>query len=143
MKKLLWAVVGVLMTMGLTACAEKSSPPGDTKALPDKPQAGTYATITPAEAKAMMEAQEDYVLLDVRTDAEYAQKHIDGAMLIPDFEITDRAETELPEKDQTILVYCRSGRRSASTAKVLVQMGYTSVYDFGGIIDWPYDTVSE
>jgi len=82
-----------------------------------------------------------YILLDVRTDEEYNAEHIEGAVLIPDYEIGSRAETDLPDKTALVLVYCRSGRRSANAANELIGMGYTSIYDFGGIIDWPYDTV--
>jgi rhodanese-related sulfurtransferase len=80
-------------------------------------------------------------LLDVRTSEEYKEKRIEGAVLIPDYEINDRAAAALPDKDAAILIYCRSGRRSASVAHELIEMGYTNVYDFGGINDWPYETV--
>jgi len=101
-----------------------------------------YQKITANEAKAMMDSGKPFVLLDVRTDAEYAEKRIDGARLIPDFAIRERAAAELPDKSALILVYCRSGRRSASAANELIRMGYTNVYDFGGILEWPFDTVS-
>ena len=102
-----------------------------------------YHKISAAEAKKMMDSGEEYLLLDVRTDTEFAESHIAGAVLIPDYEITARAESALPDKSALILVYCRSGRRSANVAHTLVGMGYTNVYNFGGIIDWPYGTVSE
>lgn len=101
-----------------------------------------YRKISSEEAYAMMEETADFILLDIRTDEEFKEKHIDGAVLIPDYEIADRAETELPDKDMLILIYCRSGRRSANAANELVGMGYTNVYDFGGIIDWQYETVN-
>ena len=100
-----------------------------------------YMNITPSEAKKIMDARDDYILLDVRTEEEYMQLHIPGAVLIPDDEIRDRALTELPDKDQLILVYCRSGRRSKIAAESLVGLGYTNVKEFGGIIDWPYEIV--
>ena len=100
-----------------------------------------YHKISPDEAKQMMDSGESYTLLDVRTSSEFAESHIDGAVLIPNSELTARAESELPDKHVMILVYCRSGVRSASAAHELVGMGYTSVYDFGGIIDWPYERV--
>lgn len=102
-----------------------------------------YQLITPEEAMAIMGDETGYVILDVRTEDEYAQAHIPGAVLIPDFELAARAESELQDKAQQILVYCRSGRRSAAAAKALVEMGYANVKDFGGIIDWPYETVAE
>ena len=101
-----------------------------------------YHKISAKEAKEMMDSTENYIILDVRTDTEYKDKHIDGAILIPDYEIKDRAESELPDKNAVILVYCRSGNRSRGASNALVDMGYTNVYDFGGINDWPYDTVS-
>lgn len=104
--------------------------------------AGSYKKISAAQARAIMESGEPYVLLDVRTEAEMRERHIEGALLIPHTEIRERAASVLPDKDALILVYCRSGRRSASAAQALVQMGYTRVYDFGGINDWPYETVS-
>lgn len=101
----------------------------------------SYKQITPEEAKAMMDKQEDYILLDVRSQEEYDEGHIEGAIVIPDTEISDRAEAELTDKESTILVYCRSGRRSKLAAQALADLGYTNIYEFGGIIDWPYETV--
>jgi rhodanese-related sulfurtransferase len=91
----------------------------------------------------MMTKNKSYILLDVRTEEEFKERHIKGAVLIPDFQIKQRAETELTDKNALILIYCRSGRRSANSARRLIEMGYTNVYDFGGIIDWPYDTVRD
>lgn len=101
----------------------------------------SYEQITPAEAKEIMDDRDGYVILDVRTQEEYDEAHIDGAILIPDYEIADKAESILKDKDQLILVYCRSGRRSKLAAAALVKLGYTNVKEFGGIIDWPYETV--
>ena len=101
-----------------------------------------YRKITASEAREIMEATKDFILLDVRTEEEFKEKRIEGAILIPDYEISARAESELPNKDALILVYCLRGRRSANVAHELVGMGYTNVYDFGGIQDWPYETVS-
>lgn len=104
----------------------------------DKNEA-TYVNITAQEAKELMDREEGYVILDVRTEEEYAQGHIPGAILIPDYEIETKAEAVLTDKDQMILVYCRSGRRSKNAAQVLLELGYTDIREFGGIIDWPYD----
>ncbi|MCL2774192.1 MAG: rhodanese-like domain-containing protein [Oscillospiraceae bacterium] len=101
-----------------------------------------YHTILPEDAKKMMDENSSYIILDVRTKAEYKEQHIPDAILIPNTEIKDRAETELPDKDALIFVYCRSGVRAAGAAKDLADMGYTSIYDIGGIINWPYDKVS-
>lgn len=101
----------------------------------------SYEQITPAEAKEIMDNENGYVILDVRTQEEYNETHIDGAILIPDYEITAKAENILKDKNQLILVYCRSGRRSKNAASELVKLGYTNIKEFGGIIDWPYETV--
>ena len=95
--------------------------------------------ITPAQAKQLMDTEENYVILDVRTQEEYDESHIPGAILIPDYEIAQRAQTILKDKDQLILVYCRSGRRSKLAAQELERLGYTNIKEFGGIIDWPYE----
>lgn len=102
-----------------------------------------YMKISAKDAKEIMDGTEDYVLVDVREMEEYAEGHIEGAILIPYGEIEKRAEEELTNKEQMILVYCRSGRRSAIAAQALVDMGYTNVRDFGGIIDWPYDVTND
>ena len=101
----------------------------------------TYEQISGAEAKALMDSESDYVIIDARTQSEYDEGHIPGAILIPEYEIASRAEKELPDKDQLILVYCRSGRRSKIAAEELVKLGYTNVKEFGGIIDWEYDII--
>lgn len=103
----------------------------------------TYEQITPAEAKGIMDNEHNYIILDVRTEEEFAEGHIAGAILIPDYEITEKAEGILTDKDQQILVYCRSGRRSKNAASQLVELGYSKVKEFGGIIDWPYGTTKE
>ena len=103
--------------------------------------AAAYRKITPEQAMDMVNDGDGWVLLDVRTEAEFAAQRIEGAVLIPDNEIAARVEREIADKDAIVLVYCRSGRRSAEAAHAMVDMGYTGVYDFGGIIDWPYDTV--
>ncbi len=102
---------------------------------------GKYEKITPKQAKEIMENEKDYIILDVRTKDEYVDEHIEGAILIPEYEIASQAEEKLQDKNKLILVYCRSGRRSKIAAEELVKLGYTNVKDFGGIIDWPYDTV--
>ena len=109
----------------------------------DKNTENTYKQITPAEAKDLMDSKENYVILDVRTMEEFAEGHIEGAILIPDYEIGEKAESVLTDKNQLILVYCRSGRRSKIAASELAAMGYTNVKEFGGIIDWPYGITTE
>ena len=97
-----------------------------------------YKQISQAQAKEIMDTSSDFILLDVRTEKEFTAGHIKGAILIPDYEIRLRAEKELPDKAKTILVYCRSGRRSKLAARDLAELGYTDVLEFGGIIDWKY-----
>ena len=101
----------------------------------------TYDQIGGAEAKALMDSESGYIILDARTQEEYDEGHIHGAILIPEYEIAERAENELTDKDQLILVYCRSGRRSKIAAAELVKLGYTNVKEFGGIITWEYEIV--
>ena len=87
----------------------------------------------------MWENESNYIILDVRTPEEYNEGHIPNAILIPDYEIKEKAESVLLDKNQLILVYCRSGRRSKNAANNLVSLGYTNIKEFGGIIDWPYE----
>ena len=102
-------------------------------------QEAVYVNITAEEAKQIMDSEEGYIILDVRTQEEYDQGHIPGAILIPDTEVEVTAEEVLTDKDQLILVYCRSGRRSKLASEILVELGYTNIKEFGGIIDWPYE----
>ena len=131
MKKLRGLVLMLLISLslfGLTACQD-----GGNNA--------TYEQITPQQAKEIMDTEQEYIIIDARTEEEFAEGHIENAILIPEYEIKDRAEKELPDKDALILVYCRSGRRSKIASEELVKLGYTNVKEFGGIIDWPYDIV--
>jgi len=132
MKKLKGLIIMLVISLslfGLTACGGENG-----KAL-------TYEQITPQQAKAIMDTETDYIIIDARTQEEFAEGHIENAILIPEYEIANRAEKELPDKDALILVYCRSGRRSKIASEELVKLGYTNVKEFGGIIDWPYETV--
>ena len=122
-------VLCILVCLLLTACAAFNS----------GTQEAVYLNISPEEAKVLMDTQEDYVILDVRTQEEFDAGHIPGAILIPNTEIADRAEQELPNKDQLLLVYCRSGNRSKQASQILVELGYTNIREFGGINDWPYE----
>ncbi len=96
-----------------------------------------YTQIAQDEAERMMEQEEDYVIVDVRREDEYAEGHIPGAILIPNESIQEyEAPDELKDSDQIILVYCRTGQRSKEAAEKLARMGYSRVYEFGGIVDW-------
>ena len=100
-----------------------------------------YEQISGEEAKHLMDTETDFVIVDARTIEEFKEGHIEGAILIPEYEIAERAEKELPNKEQLILVYCRSGRRSKIASQALAGLGYTNVKEFGGIIDWQYEIV--
>ena len=131
MKKPRGFVLMILISLslfGLSACKNDCNVPA-------------YEQITSKEAKTIMNTEKDYVIIDARTKEEFAEGHIENAILIPEYEITERAEKELPDKDALILVYCRSGRRSKIASEELVKLGYTNVKEFGGIINWPYETV--
>lgn len=141
---ILAAVTLLIIVILLGACAQKSGTGNSTSksgvGQTTAGQVGQYKKISPADAKALMDGG-NVIILDVRTQEEFDQGHIKDAVLLPDYEIGAKAATVLPDKDAKILVYCRSGNRSASAAKELIKMGYTDVMDFGGIIDWPYDVV--
>lgn len=101
---------------------------------------GSYEQITQEEAKEMMDTQE-VIILDVREQDEYDSGHIPGAVLLPVGTIDkDTAAEVIPETDSTVLVYCRSGNRSKTASSTLAELGYTNIYEFGGINTWPYET---
>jgi len=102
-------------------------------------EAITYEQISQDEAKRLMDTKKDLVIIDARTESEFAEGHIPNAILIPEYEISERAEDLIADKDTLILVYCRSGRRSKIAAEALVELGYTNVKEFGGIITWKYE----
>lgn len=103
----------------------------------------TAKKISPEKVKEMMESEEDFILLDVRTPEEFNEAHIKNAILLPDYEIEKLAFKVLKDKKEKIILYCRSGRRSAIAADKLAGMGYSDVYDMGGIQSWKYDTVKK
>ena len=98
-----------------------------------------FEQITAEEAKKIMDSDAEYTILDVREEDEFAEGHIPGAILIPHTEIEDKAEEMLTDKEEIILVYCRSGRRSKLAAEAMARLGYKNVKEFGGIMDWPYE----
>jgi len=122
-------VLILLIGLLLTACGQNR----------ENEQEAVYMNITAQQAKEMMDSREDYIILDTRTQEEYQEGHIPGAIVISHDEIKQKAETILTDKDQLIFVYCRSGRRSKLASEDLVALGYTNIYEFGGIIDWPYE----
>jgi rhodanese-related sulfurtransferase len=106
-------------------------------------QENTYTKISMDEAIAIMNEQDGYIILDVRRPDEFASGHIPGAINVPNESIGDGDIPELPDKNQLILVYCRSGNRSKQASSKLVKLGYTNIVEFGGILDWPGDIVTE
>lgn len=138
LKGLIVIMIICLTALGFASCKEGNSESENT--LPPE-TVNEYEQITAEKAKELMDSETGYVIIDARTEEEYADGHIEGAILIPEYEIAQRAESELPDKNRLILVYCRSGRRSKIASKALADLGYTNVKEFGGIIDWPYDVV--
>ncbi len=129
-------IIGVLLAASVSV---KPAVPAETS----QPAAIQYVKISPIEAKARIDSGDELIILDVRTQEEFNAGHIPGAILIPNETILSDKPELLPDLDAEILVYCRSGNRSAQAARKLIDMGYTKVYDFGGIIDWPYEIVTE
>lgn len=106
------------------------------------PQSANYEQVSSAEAAQMMEEKSDYVILDVRTQAEFDEAHIPGAICVPNESIQSEPPSALSDKNQLVMVYCRSGNRSKQAAKKLADMGYTRIVEFGGINSWQGDTVA-
>lgn len=128
MKRL--AIVFFAIIVLLSGCAQ---PSGSTTA--------SYKQITQEEAKEMMTKDDGHIIVDVRRQDEYDEGHIPDAVLIPNESITDKQPDELPDLNQIILVYCRSGRRSKEASQKLANIGYTNVYEFGGINTWTGEIV--
>ena len=122
MKKLFLLLLSLMLVSG---CAASHS------------EAGSYRQIDMTQAVSLMDTEKNYIILDVRTPEEFADKHIPGAINIPNESISDSDIPELPDKGQLILVYCRSGNRSKQASSKLAALGYTNIKEFGGIIDWP------
>ena len=104
------------------------------------PESNSYRQVSSKEAATMMEEETDYIILDVRTPEEYEEKHITGAVNLPNENIGTEELTQLPDKEQLILVYCRSGNRSKQASQKLADLGYTNIVEFGGIKDWTGET---
>ena len=126
MKKIIPFLMALLLLAGCGAQSEESA----------------YRQVNAEEAATMMEEESSYIILDVRTAEEYSEKHIPGAINIPNETIGTEDIPELPDKEQLILVYCRSGNRSKQASEKLVKLGYTNIVEFGGINDWTGETVS-
>ena len=129
------------MTLTLVACSQPMSSDTSSSSATSSTETG-YTVIKPSEAKSMIDAG-NVTVVDVRTQSEYEDAHIEGAVLVPLDTIGDGDITALPDKDATLIVYCRTGVRSAQASAALVKLGYTHVYDMdGGITSWTYGTVS-
>ena len=126
MKRIIPFLIALLLLAG---CGAKSSE-------------ATYRQITMEEAVTMMEEESGYIILDVRTAQEYSEKHIPGAINVANESIGTEDIPELPDKDQLILVYCRSGNRSKQASEKLMKLGYTNIVEIGGINSWPGETVT-
>ena len=126
MKRILPIFLAALLMVGCAAPAEEI----------------TYRQVNMDEAITMMEEESGYIILNVRTPEEFAERHIPGAINIPNETISTEEIPELPDKDQRILVYCRSGNRSKQASEKLVVLGYTNIVEFGGINDWPGEIVT-
>ena len=129
MKKLIPILLSALMFAG---CAGTSNN-----------QTNTYRQITVDEAVTMMAQETGYIILDVRRPDEFAAGHIPNAINVPNETIGTAEIPELPDKDQLIMVYCRSGRRSKEASEKLVKLGYTNIVEFGGILDWKGEIVTD
>ena len=129
MKKLIPILLSALM---FTGCAGTSNN-----------QTNTYRQITMDEAVTMMAKETGYIILDVRRPDEFAAGHIPNAINVANETIGTAEIPELPDKDQLIMVYCRSGRRSEEVAEKLVKLGYTNIVEFGGILDWKGEIVTD
>ncbi|WP_270255054.1 rhodanese-like domain-containing protein [Collinsella intestinalis] len=139
------SLTSIVSLAGLTGCfgaAAGSNGNGNgngSNATNDSSNSSSYQQVDAETAKELMDTENDYVILDVRTQAEYDQGRIPGAILIPHDTVATAAEDALSDKDQLILVYCRSGNRSKQASQALVDLGYTNVIEFGGINNWPYE----
>jgi len=143
--KRIWIIM-LAAALLLAGCGKETSkteqPPQTTQPTETTQPQEAYMNISQEEAKKLMDTEKDYIILDVRTQEEYEQKYIPGAILIPHDQIEEQAAEKLPNKDQLILVYCRSGNRSKTASETLEKLGYTWIREFGGINDWPYETES-
>lgn len=135
MRKFIFMTLTAFLLLGITGCGTK------TKEHSSETM-NTYTQISMEQAITMMEEEKDYIILDVRTPEEFAEKHIPNAINVPNETIGTEEISEFPDKEQLILVYCRSGNRSKQASEKLVALGYNNVYEFGGINSWPGETVS-
>lgn len=135
-------ILSAIVFLGvLSGCGNKNIT--DDKENSTVPKASGFTNITPEEAKRRLDSEKNIILIDVRTNEEYETGHITSAVLIPVDRLEQEANSKLQNKDTPIFVYCRSGSRSTAAANILVKQGYKNVYNLGGIINWPYEVVSQ
>lgn len=100
-----------------------------------------YVSISAEDGAKMLKEDPDIIIIDVRTKQEFDEGHIDGSINIPDFELVSRIGEIVKDKNDTVILYCRSGNRSKQASLKLIEMGYKKIYDMGGLLDWPYETI--
>ncbi|HEY5583229.1 MAG TPA: rhodanese-like domain-containing protein [Ruminiclostridium sp.] len=148
MKNKIMLIILMLIALGAIACgttgiSQTQEDSKNTTAIQsDSGDALNYTNIRPEDAKKRLDGEDVITLLDVRTQEEYIEKHIPNSVLLPVEVIEKEAPSKLTDKDATIFVYCKTGRRSVVASETLVKMGYTKVYNLGGINDWTYETES-
>ena len=146
LKRIITISIAVVFTLMLVACSgdfdDTTEKDTDTNETMNKEQTITYRQISMDEAVIMMQNESNYIILDVRRPDEFAAGHIPNAVNVPNESIGTSDIPELPDKDQLIMVYCRSGRRSKEASEKLVALGYTNIVEFGGILDWTGEIVS-
>lgn len=133
------SLAGLTGCLGAAAGSNGNGNGNGSNATNDSSNSSSYQQVDAETAKEIMDTKDDYAILDARTQAEYDEGHIPGAILIPHDTVATAAEDALPDKDQLILVYCRSGNRSKQASQALVDLGYTNVIEFNGINNWPYE----
>ena len=147
--KIISKIIAVLLIITtaliICACAKNTADNTATQAQTEQATqtAAGYKQISSDEGAELIKTEKDFIILDVRTKEEYASGHIPNAICVPNESIGTSDIPELPDKSQLILVYCRSGRRSKEAAQKLADMGYTNIVEFGGIIDWKGETVTD
>lgn len=132
-KKTIQFTTLIVVAFLIGGCTDK-----DAKEI-NETEKSAYVSITAEEAKKIMDEETGYLILDVRTKEEYDEGHIPNSVLLPNETIDEDVSDILPDKDQKILIYCRSGNRSKQASQKLADLGYTDLIEFGGIVDWPYE----
>ncbi|MEN8904878.1 MAG: rhodanese-like domain-containing protein [Clostridiales bacterium] len=140
MKNILYLVFLTVLIFSLSACSNNNNKGNSNEVINNENRQETFENISPKDAKKQLDEDDKIILLDVRTQEEYDESHIPKSKLIPVDVLDKNAESELKDKESKIFVYCRSGNRSVTASEILIDLGYTNVYNLGGIIDWPYET---